>query len=58
MCCNGIYYDDACERFLSMLPGMSLWTNALQGSIVIIAVIVNILTQQIAEKHVLHSRVI
>ncbi len=46
------------SAFLSMLPGMSLWTNALQGSIVIIAVIVNILTQQIAEKHVLHSRVI
>ena len=46
------------SAFLSMLPGMSLWTNALQGSIVIIAVIVNILTQQIAEKHVLHSRAI
>ncbi len=44
------------SAFLSMLPGMSLWTNALQGSIIIVAVIVNLLTERIAEKHALYSR--
>jgi len=41
-----------------MLPGMSLWTNALQGIIIIIAVIVNILTERFAERHALRNRVL
>lgn len=46
------------SAFLSMLPGMSLWTNALQGIIIIIAVVVNILTERFAERHALRNRVL
>ncbi len=46
------------NAFLSMLPSMSLWTNALQGAIILVAVIVNIVTERIGNTHTLHRRVL
>lgn len=42
--------------FISLLPGLSVWQNAIQGSIIIIAVAINIFTIISAKKRVLKER--
>ncbi len=41
---------------LSLLPGFSVWQNALQGAIIIVAVIINILNGKLADKRMLSER--
>ena len=42
--------------FISLLPGLSVWQNAIQGSIIIIAVGINLFTNHTAKKRVLKER--
>jgi len=42
--------------FISLLPGLSVWQNAIQGGIIIIAVAINIFTIVSAKKRVLKER--
>ena len=42
--------------FISMIPGMSVWQKALQGSIIIVAVAINYFTERSAEKQALKER--
>lgn len=42
--------------FISLLPGLSVWQNAIQGGIIIIAVAINIFTKVSAKKRVLKER--
>ncbi|MEF9917117.1 MAG: ABC transporter permease [Lachnospiraceae bacterium] len=42
--------------FISLLPGLSVWQDAIQGAIIIIAVAINIFTARSAEKRVLKER--
>lgn len=41
---------------LSLLPGFSVWQNALQGAIIIAAVIINIVNGKLADKRALAER--
>lgn len=41
---------------LSLLPGLSVWQNALQGAIIIVALIVNLASGRFAEKRDLRER--
>lgn len=43
-------------NFISMIPGMSVWQKALQGGIIIVAVIINYFTELTAEKRALKER--
>ena len=43
-------------NFISMIPGMSVWQKALQGAIIIVAVIINYFTERTAEKRALKER--
>ena len=43
-------------NFISMIPGMSVWQKALQGGIIIVAVIINYFTERTAEKRALKER--
>ncbi len=42
--------------FISLLPGLSVWQNAIQGGIIIIAVGINLLTVRSSRKRVLKER--
>lgn len=42
--------------FISLLPGLSVWQDAIQGAIIIVAVAINIFTAHSAEKRVLKER--
>ena len=42
--------------FISLLPGLSVWQNAIQGGIIIIAVAINLFTLMSARKRVLKER--
>jgi len=42
--------------FISLLPGLSVWQSAIQGAIIIIAVLINIFTGLSAKKRVLKER--
>lgn len=42
--------------FISLLPGLSVWQNAIQGSIIIIAVGINLVTNYQTKKRVLRER--
>lgn len=42
--------------FISLLPGLSVWQEAIQGAIIIVAVAINILTARSSEKRVLKER--
>lgn len=42
--------------FISLLPGLSVWSDALQGAIIIAAVVMNIYTERSAEKRALKER--
>lgn len=42
--------------FISLLPGLSVWQDAIQGAIIIVAVIINVLMIKSAEKRVLKER--
>ena len=44
------------NSFISMIPGMSVWQKALQGSIIIVAVAINYFTERSAEKQALKER--
>lgn len=41
---------------LSLLPGFSVWQNALQGGIIIVAVVINIINGKLANKRMLIER--
>lgn len=41
---------------LSLLPGFSVWQNALQGMIIIVAVVINIFNGKLADKRMLTER--
>lgn len=42
--------------FISLLPGLSVWQDAIQGGIIIIAVIINIITLKMSDKRALKER--
>lgn len=42
--------------FISLLPGLSVWSGAIQGAIIIAAVALNIFTERSAEKRALKER--
>ena len=42
--------------FISLLPGLSVWSDALQGAIIIAAVVMNLYTERSAEKRALKER--
>lgn len=42
--------------FISLLPGLSVWSDAIQGAIIIAAVALNIYTERSAEKRALKER--
>lgn len=42
--------------FISLLPGLSVWQNAIQGGIIIVAVAINLFTNYSARKRVLKER--
>lgn len=42
--------------FISLLPGLSVWQDAIQGGIIIIAVAINIITLKMADKRALKER--
>ena len=42
--------------FISLLPGLSVWQDAIQGAIIIIAVGINLFTLRSSEKRVLKER--
>lgn len=42
--------------FISLLPNMSVWQDAIQGGIIIIAVAINIFTGRLSEKRALRER--
>lgn len=42
--------------FISLLPGLSLWSDAIQGVIIIVAVIINLMMLKSSEKHALKER--
>lgn len=42
--------------FISLLPGLSVWQDAIQGGIILIAVAINIFAARSAEKQVLKER--
>ena len=42
--------------FISLLPGLSVWQDAIQGAIIIVAVAINIFTERAVEKRVLKER--
>lgn len=44
------------SSFLSMLPGLSIWTDAIKGAIIIGAVILNIYTTRSSNRRVLKQR--
>ena len=42
--------------FISLLPGLSVWSDALQGAIIIAAVVMNLYTERSAAKRALKER--
>lgn len=42
--------------FISLLPGLSVWSDALQGAIIIAAVVMNLYTERSAQKRALKER--
>ncbi len=44
------------NSFISMIPGMSVWQKALQGSIIIVAVAINYFTERSAARQALKER--
>jgi len=46
------------SAFLSMITGMSVWSDALKGLIIVVAVLVNVITAYMSEKRTLKERVI
>lgn len=42
--------------FISLLPGLSVWSDAIQGAIIIAAVVLNIFTERSAAKRALKER--
>jgi len=42
--------------FISLLPGLSVWQDAIQGGIIIIAVVINIITLKMADKRTLKEK--
>ena len=42
--------------FIGLLPGLSVWQDAIKGGIIIIAVLINVFTARSAEKAALKER--
>ena len=42
--------------FISLLPGLSVWSDAIQGAIIIAAVVLNLYTERSTEKRALKER--
>lgn len=52
----GVLMMSVIAYFISLLPGLSVWQNAIRGAIIIIAVGINIYTEKSAQKRVLKER--
>lgn len=52
----GVLMMSVITYFISLLPGLSVWQNAIRGAIILIAVAINIYTAKSAEKRVLKER--
>lgn len=44
------------NTFVSLIPGLSIWSDAIQGTIIVAAVILNLVTGKFAEKRELKER--
>ena len=42
--------------FIGLLPGLSVWQDAIQGAIIIVAVAINIFTERMTIKRILKER--
>lgn len=52
----GVLMMSVITYFISLLPGLSVWQDAIQGGIIIVAVAINIFTTRLNEKRVLKER--
>lgn len=52
----GVVIMAVVNSFISMIPGMSVWQKALQGSIIIVAVAINYFTERSAARQALKER--
>lgn len=52
----GVLMMSVIGNFISMLPGLSVWQDALQGAIIIVAVAINIFTGRLSFKRALKER--
>ena len=52
----GVIIMAVVNSFISMIPGMSVWQKALQGSIIIVAVAINYFTERSAARQALKER--
>ncbi len=52
----GILLMSIITYFISLLPGLSVWTDAIQGAIILIAVLINLMTIASNKKRILRER--
>lgn len=52
----GVLMMSVITYFISLLPGLSVWQDAIQGGIIIVAVAINMFTTKLNEKRVLKER--
>ena len=52
----GVLMMSVIAYFISLLPGLSVWQNAIRGAIIIVAVAINLFTAKRAEKRALKER--
>ncbi len=52
----GVIMMTVINAFVSLIPGLSIWSDAIQGAIIIVAVILNLITGKFAEKRALRER--
>jgi len=52
----GVLMMSVIAYFISLLPGLSVWQNAIRGAIIIVAVAINLFTAKRAEQRALKER--
>ena len=52
----GVILMAVISSFISLLPGLSIWQDAIKGAIIIAAVLLNIATSRFSEKRALRER--
>lgn len=52
----GVIMMTLINAFVSLIPGLSIWSDAIQGAIIIAAVVLNLITGKFAEKRALRER--